>query len=262
MSTKTATALHVFLFLLLCPLILIFAGPLTKTVSAQTGPLLVGAITSALTLSLTLLFVRWDHLRLRDVGAALSNRTAPHLLLGLAIGATLVAVQNLAICAGGHAHWGIDSSHSSLPGILLAFAGYGALALREELAFRGYPLRRLNQAWGMWPSLIVVTIVFTLEHAAGSWTWSRTLLGPPAGALLFGMAALATRGLAMPLGIHAAFNFAQWIMGQKETPGPFRLTVDPGFTGHAETIGYAAYLTGTLIAASAFWWWHTRRAPR
>ena len=146
--------------------------------------------------------------------------------------------------------------------ILLALAGYVALALREELAFRGYPLRRLEAAWGVWPALILMTVAFTLEHAAGGWTWSRALLGPPAGALLFGMAALRTRGLAVPLGIHAAFNFAQWFMGQKETAGPFKLLVDSGFSGRAETFGYGAYLTGTLIATSAFWLWHTRRAPQ
>lgn len=260
MASRTATTLHVFLFLILCPVILIVAGPLTKTISPQTAPLLIGSIASAFTFALTLLFVRWDGIRLSDVGASLSSRTAPRLLVGFAIGAAIVALQDLVIYSGGHAHWLLESSHASPGLILLALAGYSAIALREELAFRGYPLRRLDHAWGMWPSLVIVAIVFTLEHAAGGWTWSRTLLGSPAGALLFGMAALTTRGLAVPLGIHAAFNFTQWVMGQKETAGPFRLIVDPSYATHAETLGYTAYLAGTLIAASAFWLWHTRRA--
>jgi hypothetical protein len=258
MAPKTAATLHAFLFLILCPLILIFAGPLTRIVSPQAGPLLVGSIASAFTFALTFLFVRWDRITLSDVGAALSNRTVPRLLIGSAIGLAIVALQDLVIYSGGHTHWVLDRSRASLGLILLAFAGYGTLALREELAFRGYPLRRLNDVWGMWPSLVIVTIIFTLEHAAGGWSWSRTLLGPPAGAVLFGMAALATRGLAMPLGIHAAFNFAQWLMGQKETPGPFRLIVDAGYTDPAETLGYAAYVAATLVAASAFWFWHRR----
>lgn len=261
MTSKAAISLHALLFLIACPIILIFTGPLTKTVSPEAGPLLVGSIASALTFALTLLFVRWDGVRLRDIGAAATSRTAPRLLFGFVIGIALVGLQDLVIYSGGHAHWVRNTScPSSL--ILLALAGYAALALREELAFRGYPLRRLEAAWGMWPALILITIAFTLEHAAGGWTWSRALLGPPAGALLFGMAALATRGLAVPLGIHAAFNFAQWVTGQKETAGPFKLIVDPGFSDRAEMLGYAAYLTGTLIAAATFWLWRTRRAPR
>ena len=261
MTSKAAISLHALLFLLACPVILIFTGPLTRTVSPEAGPLVVGSIASALTFALTFLFVRWDGIRLRDIGAAITSRTAPRLLFGFVIGIVLVALQDLVIYCGGHAHWVRDTSRpSSL--ILLALAAYAALALREELAFRGYPLRRLQAAWGMWPALILITVAFTLEHAAGGWTWSRTLLGPPAGALLFGMAALATRGLALPLGIHAAFNFAQWFMGQKETAGPFRLIVDPGFSNRAETLGYAAYLTGTLIATFAFWLWHTRHAQQ
>ena len=261
MTSKAVTALRALLFLIACPVILIFTGPLTRMVSPEAGPLLVGSIAGALTFALTLLFVRWDGLRLRDVGAAFTARTAPRLAFGCVVGIALVALQDLVIYSGGHAHWVRDASRPFSLG-LLALAGYAALALREELAFRGYPLRRLESTWGMWPALILMTAAFTFEHAAGGWTWSRALLGPPVGALLFGIAALRTRGLAVPLGIHAAFNFAQWFMGQKETAGPFKLLVDPGFSDRADMLGYAAYLTATLIAAAAFWLWHTRRAHR
>ena len=257
MPRKVATVVHALLFLLACSLILIFIGPLTKTVGPQAAPLVVGSIASALTFALTLLFVRWDGVRLHDVGAAATSHSAPRLLFGFAIGIALVALQNLTVYFGGHAHWVRNSLRPSL--ILLALAGYTALALREELAFRGYPLRRMETAWGMWPALILMTVAFTLEHAAGGWTWSRALLGPSAGALLFGMAALRTRGIAVPLGIHAAFNFAQWFMGQKETIGPFKLIVEPGFGGRVEVLAYAAYLAGTIIAAAAFWLSHKRQ---
>jgi hypothetical protein len=73
------------------------------------------------------------------------------------------------------------------------------------------------------------------------------------------MAALATRGLAVPFGIHSAFNFAQWVMGQKETPGPLTIVVDAGFAGQVEALGYAAYLAGMVVAAAAFWFWGKHR---
>lgn len=259
MTSKTTTTLRALLFLILCPLILIFAAPLAKRVSPSVGLLLVGLVASAFTFAVTVFFVRWDGISLCDVGAAPGARTLPRALFGSLVGLALVALQDTALYAGGHTHWVFTSPSLSPRVVLLALFGYLALALREELAYRGYPLRRLEEAWGLWPALILTSIVFTLEHTAGGWSWSQSLLGPPAGALLFGMAALATRSLAVPLGIHAAFNSGQWIMGQKETAGPFRLVVDPGFSSQTETIGYAAYLVGTIAAVIAFWLWHTRR---
>jgi membrane protease YdiL (CAAX protease family) len=138
--------------------------------------------------------------------------------------------------------------------------GYFALALREKFAFRGYPLRRLESAWGTWVALLLIAVVFTLEHTAGGWSWSRSLLGPPAGALLFGMAALSTRGIVVPLGIHTAFNFGQWFMGQKEIAGLLRPVVDAGFDHQADTLSYVGYLAGMLLAASGFWLWRKHRA--
>src|SRR5713226_3091193 len=49
-SLRTST-LHTLLFLVTCPVILIFAGPLTKTGSPQAGPLVVGTVTSGLALT-------------------------------------------------------------------------------------------------------------------------------------------------------------------------------------------------------------------
>lgn len=257
--SSTKIVLRALLFLLLCPLVLAFIAPLSKKAFPFAGMLEIGAITSILTFLLTVLFVRWDGLRLRDVGTSPGTQTAARLVFGFFVGITLLAVQELFLYAGGHTHWIFRAPHVSYGVILLALAAYLALALREELAFRGYSLRRIESALGLWMSLLIMCIAFTLEHAAGGWTWSRSILGASAGALLFGMAALATRGIAVPLGIHVAFNFGQWFMGQKENVGPFQLIVDAGFARRSEILGYAGYLTGTLLAVAVFWVLHTSR---
>jgi hypothetical protein len=227
------------------------------------GMIEVGAFTSILTFFLTLLFLRWDHRDVRDVGLAWTKQTLPRWLLGLFIGLVLVALQECIIYAGGHTHWARDPKSGSMASVLLPLTAYVLLALREELAFRAYPLRSLERASGMWVALIVTSIIFTLEHTAGGWTWSRSLLGPPAGALMFGMAALATRGIAVPLGIHVAFNFGQWAMGQKENAGLWRPIINAGFNRQAETLGYVGYLLGALATAFAFWLWQRgRRSSR
>jgi membrane protease YdiL (CAAX protease family) len=259
MTSRTTVGLRSLVFLVACPLVLIIAGSLTKSVSVEAGPVVVGTVTSILTFLLTVLFVRWDGLALRDVGTSLGTHTPARILFGLVVGSSIVALQNLVVYAGGHTHWiANDAPHHSPAVVLLAFVGFLMLGLREELAFRGYPLRRLESAWGMWWALIVIGIVFTLEHTASGWSWSRSLLGPPAGALLFGMAALATRGIAVPLGIHTAFNFGQWVMGQKEVAGVWTPIIDRGFERQADALGYAGYLAGMLLAAAGFWIWKNR----
>lgn len=259
MISRRIAALRALGFLVACPLMLIAAGPLANIASAQNWPIVTGTVTSFLTLLLTILFVRWDGIALRDVGARLTLRTPLRCLFGFIVGAAIVGLQDLILYATGHTRWMVNRSHPPSFGVVgLALAGYLMLALREELAFRGYPLRRLDSAWGMWGALLVTAIAFTLEHMAGGWAWSRSLLGAPAGALLFGMAALATRGLAVPFGIHAAFNFAQWLMGQKEVAGVWTPVVDAGFSQRANTLGYVDYLAAMLIATAGFWLWKRR----
>jgi uncharacterized protein len=162
MTSQTSITLRTFGFLVACSVILIIAGPLTRAVAPEVGPLIVGTITSFFTLLLTILFVRWDGLALRDVGASFRAHTPSRILFGLIVGTSIVALQDFIIYAGGHTHWiANDAHHQSLGIIPLAFVGYLMLALREELAFRGYPLRRLESACGMWWALLLVGFVFT-----------------------------------------------------------------------------------------------------
>src|SRR6185312_15346128 len=131
MTAKLAITLRVILFSIICPLILIVAGPLGRLVPSSGGPLLIGIVASLFTFALTLLFVRWEKIGLGDIGAGFSRRTAPRLLFGFAIGAAIVALQDLVIYSCGHVHWVIAVSPPSFRLLFLALAGYFALALRE-----------------------------------------------------------------------------------------------------------------------------------
>jgi membrane protease YdiL (CAAX protease family) len=105
------------------------------------------------------------------------------------------------------------------PDVLLAFVAYVALAGREELAFRGYPLRRLDDRFGRTIAVVSVAIVFALEHRLGGASWADAFIGTGTGSIVFSVAALVTRGLAVPLGIHAAWNFSQWALGLRGSSG-------------------------------------------
>lgn len=220
-----------------------------------------GAIASAFTIILTWVFVRHDRTSFRSVGAAVTPRSPVRFLSGFAIGLGIVGIQMLFLCGTGYVHW-VPGSERFAGRVALAFSGYVLLALREELTFRGYPFFRLYAAWGALPAFACMCVVFAAEHFAAGWSVPRAIatLG---GALLFGMAALATRGLAIPVGVHAAFNFGQWMVGLKEIPGVFRCVVDEKAQILVERIGYTGYFTGMLLATFCFGYaWKTRTGSR
>ena len=89
-----------------------------------------------------------------------------------------------------------------------------ALSAMEEMTFRGLVLFELNARYGAFMAQVFVAIVFVLYHIAGAWNWSM-LLGTFFASFVFSSAALYTRGLALPIGLHAAWNFSSWFLSDK-----------------------------------------------
>jgi membrane protease YdiL (CAAX protease family) len=133
---------------------------------------------------------------------------------------------------------------------------YVALSTREELAFHGYPLRRLKSFFGLWGAQFIVAFIFALEHVAGGSTLWLALLGAGVGSLLFGMAAIATRGIALPIGLHAAWNIGDWMRGGKDWAGIWKPVLEEGFKDRAAFVGITSYVLVTCLATLTFWWWY------
>lgn len=218
----------------------------------QWSALAVGVITSICTFALTVLFLRWNKLSLADAGADPSRGSIFRLLAGLIGGLFLVVMQLCLLLSAGHIT--LQRTHGvGLASIGVALLTYMALACREELAFHGYALRQLEQPFGLWIAQFIIAIVFALEHVAGGVTWIHAFTGAAIGSLLFGMAALATRGLAVPIGMHAGWNFGQWVLGGKDCSGLWRQVVAPGLAGRAELNVSLSYIVVFLFATLAFW---------
>jgi hypothetical protein len=264
MSTRSSirdrwiTLGRVFLFLLSCALLLAVAAPFCSRLPGQAAQVALGSTTTAATFLLTWLFVRWEKLRLRDVGAEASRQSLRRAVIGFAIGLLLVGIQTWLVRLGGHVHWVRTPSVGFVP-VVMALLAYGTLASREELAFRGYPLRRLDSGFGAWIAQLVVALVFAMEHVAGGATWTNAMLGAFVGSLLFGMAALVTRGLALPIGLHAAWNFGQWTIGEKESSGIWRPVVEQGYGRHVDHVGMLSYLVVFGSAMVGLWLWGRSR---
>ena len=250
--SRWSTVGRVLLFFLVCALLLTLAGPLCSRLSGQLSQVALGSITTVATVIVTGLFLRWDKLRFRDVGAAPDRQSTIRMLVGFALGLLLVALQTCFVMLAGHVQW-VRTPSVGPASVGTALLAYVTLASREELAFRGYPLRRLDDRFGLWSAQFVVAIVFATEHVAGGATWANAILGAFVGSLLFGMAALAMRGLAVPIGLHAAWNFGQWTLGEKETSGLWRPVVEQGYKVHVDHMGMLGYLLVFGSATVAFY---------
>ena len=90
--------------------------------------------------------------------------------------------------------------------LLLNLAAIAVATLAEEVAFRGYPFRRLIEAIGPVGATLLMSLIFSLAHAFNTdSSWASLLLTMFAGILL-SVAWLRTHGLWLPWGIHFAWN--------------------------------------------------------
>jgi membrane protease YdiL (CAAX protease family) len=222
---------------------------------------LVELVASVLTFGLTLAFARWDRLRRDSIGLGSSSRSIPRFALGTLIGLSLGSAQALISHALGHTLW-VHTPSSILGPIGIAALAFFFGALREELAFHAYPLFRLDRDLGPWPALVIVTLVFAAEHVAGGVTWFHAITGAAVGGLFFGLLAFITRGIAVPIGAHAALNFSLWLFGAKDDSGLFRIIPQPGFERSVEINTTIAYILVMCVAiAIALLYWRTATKP-
>ena len=173
------------LFVLGCAVPSAVAAPFTRGLSIRWPEFIVGVIGSLWALGLTLVFVRWDGVRLDDVGAKPDQLSLARLVVGFLIGIGMVALWMSISMATGHVHWERAPENGAALAAITLIA-YLTLASREELAFHGYPLRRLEQSFGVWSAQLIVALVFAVEHMVGGWPWTRALFGAGVGSLLFG----------------------------------------------------------------------------
>jgi membrane protease YdiL (CAAX protease family) len=146
-----------------------------------------------------------------DLFGAFDARWLGQLAIGGALGAAVMAVPALIMTAFGLVAWRLSpDGFSALGPALLLFL---AVAVTEELMFRGFVFQRFIDGLGAWPAQLIVAAFFVLTHSAA--LQDAGALAPMAGvnifiaSIMFGLAYLRTRSLAMPIGIHLMANFVQ-----------------------------------------------------
>lgn len=242
------------LFCLLCAIALATISGLVKNFPSEWNQHILLFITIIITYGLTLLFTRWEKLPLKKAGVVANKTTAKKVAIGFGIGLLMTALQPVIVLLSGHYKMSFGTSISTYS-IFFYFTLYFLVAIREELAFRGYPLFSLNYSFGLWTSQLIIFVIFSIEHVAGGMTWIQAFLGAGTGALLFGFAALKTNGIALPIGLHAAWNFGQWCFGFKKETGLLHGVAERGFENVVERNAWISYLLIMAIAILIFYFY-------
>lgn len=147
------------------------------------------------------------------------------LIFGLLVGAFLMGMPALILTAFGFVSWQTSSfSYSTIVSGLTLFV---AVALVEELLFRGFIFQRLIDAFGQWPAQLVIAGLFLLTHLNNPGMTGITKVLASVNifiaSLMFGIAYIKTKKLAMPLGLHIMANYMQGtilgfgVSGEQET---------------------------------------------
>lgn len=136
------------------------------------------------------------------------------------------------------------------------------LALAEEIGFRSYPQQLLAKHYGIWVSQISIAVVFGLFHVIYGWDPVIAFSGPFVWAFLFGIAAIVSKGIAVPTGIHFALNVLQSLAGMKgkDQYSVFELAYAQGTSKAAmdvtDQLGFglhAVLLLIFLVATYVYW---------
>ena len=214
---------------------------------------------ASLVFALTLIFLRREGRSVADVGLAFRRGTILRFVIG-ALAGLAVHAANIAAVSGVAGGIAVVRAGNVYAGAIAWIVGvYVAKACMEGFGFRGYPLFTLLERWGPWPAVMIVAGAFALSHVAFGWSWDQVVLGVFPNGVLFAMVAIASRGLAMPIALHAAINTAQWSLGQGGGEGPWRIVIAPSalsrVTAVAPITSIAVYLVAILVA----WLWYRSR---
>ncbi|HXQ38735.1 MAG TPA: type II CAAX endopeptidase family protein [Anaerolineales bacterium] len=148
---------------------------------------------------------------LAELLGELNVRWFKELCLGGFVGSALMFVPALIMRLLGCVHWQWNPTGSStLASVALLFTG---VAVGEELLFRGFVFQRLIAGLGQWPAQLILAGFFLLTHLDNPrMTGDVKVLASMnifLASLMFGLAFIRTRRLAMPLGLHFMANLMQ-----------------------------------------------------
>lgn len=169
------------------------------------GKMLGNALLIPLQLALYAGIIRLtERRRVRELDA---RACVPQVSAGFIAGALIFSAAIAVLFAGGYYH---VVGRSSLGVIVAPLIMWTYAAITEEVLFRGFVFRIVQNAGGTWIALAASSLLFGFSHALnpGATLWSSIGIAVQAGIML-GLAYTLTGGLWLPIGIHIGWNFAE-----------------------------------------------------
>lgn len=181
-------------------------------ISAQQNNMEVSIGVQAMIILIASLTGQWLRRKpLAELFGALNWRWIKELCAGGLIGSALMLIPAffLGIFGWVHWQWNPEGLSALLPNVFL-FAG---VAIAEEMLFRGFIFQRLISGLGQWSALLITAAFFLLTHLNNpGMTGSVKMMASInifLASILFGLAFIQTKSLALPLGLHFMANFVQ-----------------------------------------------------
>ena len=194
-----------------------------------------------------------------ELGMSWQSGTLIRFVKGLLIG-LVIACLMIFILTASTEYSIVSNSEVNINKAILGLLGFIPLALMEEIIFRGYPFMKLKKVFGLRITQVVMAILFAYYHDRTGATLHLQLMGPGIWALIYGIAAVWSKGIALPTGIHAAANMVLALVGTKhEDYALWNLEVGPEIIESAEPkimfVNYAMALALLVIGIASTEWW-------
>jgi uncharacterized protein len=166
---------------------------------------------------LLVLLATWLCLKLRkesmqNVGMAIDLRWLKQFLFGTLGGVAMMFATVGCIWLVGGVSFELDPQRNVQ---LLSYGFYMFLigALFEEILHRGFIFQRLIDGIGVWGAQLLIATLFAVGHWGNPGMQGTTQLFSSLdlflGSLIFGLAYIKTRSLALPIGLHLGWNWTQ-----------------------------------------------------
>jgi membrane protease YdiL (CAAX protease family) len=210
-SDRFRLFLHAVSFVLLATflvsMIALGVKPLGQRLSPTAARVLIYLLADAGLLLLSWLFLAaLDRRPGRSLGLWFYPAWTRESLVGMGLGAGLVALVAGAMYAGGLLHYASRLSPTGL-GFSGGVAFLLVAAAFEEIAFRGYAFQRLVEGFGPAAVVLLSSALFGLSHLHNPWSTPLSIVNTMLAGVLMAVGYLRSRGLWLPIGLHFAWNF-------------------------------------------------------
>lgn len=173
--------------------------------------LIVGIVGSMIAFSLSLVLIKFEGKKISDFWFSFNSGTIKKFGIGTILGVGLIGVIVALLLLLSPLELEFVESPNLIVVFGLSALTLFAMALMEEIIFRGYPLLKLNEKIGVRGAIYCTSIVFGLYHGLAL----ESLIGPAVWGLIYGLMAFWSKGLALPTGLHFGLNWAQGFVGMK-----------------------------------------------